>query len=135
MLLIVPVVAVKVAVVAAAATVTEAGIVSAVVLLASVTAAPPVGAAPLKVTVQAVLPELLNVAGVQDTALTVGRTTPPVTVPPVVVTLMLLPAVEEAIALLTVIGRLVTPVASVTFTTAATPFAMVLAFMPEITHE
>jgi hypothetical protein len=86
--------------------------------------------------VQEELPELLNVAGVHDTALTVGRTTPPpVTVPPVVVTLMLLPVVEEAIALLTVIGRLVTPDASVTFTTDTTPFPMMLEFMPEITHE
>jgi hypothetical protein len=126
---------VKVAVVAAAATVTEAGTVSAVVLLASVTEAPPVGAVPLKVTVQVALPELLNVEGVHETADTVGRTTPPVTVPPVVVMVMSLPAVEEPIALLTVIGRVVMPVASVTFTTATTPFPMMSEFMPEVTHE
>jgi len=76
------------------------------------------------------------VEGLHDTAETVGRTDPPpVTVPPVVVTLMLLPVVEEPMALLTVIGRLVTPVARVTFTTATTPLAMTLEFMPEITHE
>ena len=65
MLLIVAVVAAKVAVVAAAATVTEVGTVSAVVLLASVTAAPPVGAALVKVTVHVVDPFDPRLLGLQ----------------------------------------------------------------------
>jgi hypothetical protein len=47
-----PVVALNVAVVAAAATVTEAGTVSVGLVLVSVTIAPPVGAALVRVTVQ-----------------------------------------------------------------------------------
>ena len=49
-------VAVKLAEVAPAATVTEAGTVTAELLLASVTARPPVGAAAVSVTVQASVP-------------------------------------------------------------------------------
>ena len=49
-------VAVKGAVVAPAATVTEAGTVTAELLLASVTASPPAGAAALSVTVHASVP-------------------------------------------------------------------------------
>ena len=58
MLVIVPAVAVKVAVVAPAATVTEAGTVNNALLLDSGTATPPDGAAPDKVTVQVELPAL-----------------------------------------------------------------------------
>jgi len=61
----VPVVAVKVAVVAAAATVTEAGTVSAVVLLDSVTEAPPVGAAFVRVTVHVEEPFEERLVGLQ----------------------------------------------------------------------
>ena len=56
MLVIVPAVAVKVAVVAPAVTVTEAGTVNKGLLLDSGTATPPEGAAPEKVTVQVELP-------------------------------------------------------------------------------
>ncbi len=55
MLARVPVVALKLAVVAAAATVTEAGTVSEVLLLDRVTSAPPAGAAFVRVTVQALV--------------------------------------------------------------------------------
>jgi hypothetical protein len=65
---IVPAVAVKVAVVDPAATVTDPGTVSPAVLLDSVTVPPPVF---VSVTVQLLVPPLLSVAGVHDTALTV----------------------------------------------------------------
>ena len=52
MLAMAAVVALKVAVMAAAATVTDAGAVSVALVLVRVTAAPPVGAALVKVTVQ-----------------------------------------------------------------------------------
>ena len=56
-------VAVKVAEVAPAATVTEAGTVTAVLSLESVTVAPPVGAAAVRVTVQPLVPGVASVAG------------------------------------------------------------------------
>src|ERR1035441_1903427 len=65
---IVPAVAVKFAVVDAAATVTDPGAVSAAVLLDSDTVPPPVFDS---VTVQLLVPPLLSVDGVHDTALTV----------------------------------------------------------------
>ena len=73
---IVPAVAVNVAVVDPAATVTDPGTVSAAVLLDSVTVPPPVF---VSVTVQLLVPPLLSVAGVHDNELTVtGVATPPV---------------------------------------------------------
>jgi hypothetical protein len=68
-------VAVKVAVVAAAATVTDAGTVTAALLLAKVTAVPPVGAAVPSVTVQEAVPGPTIEPGVQVSALGVGVTT------------------------------------------------------------
>src|ERR1035441_4240736 len=65
---IVPAVAVKVAVVDAAATTTDPGTVSAAVLLVSVPVLPPVF---VSVTVQMLVPPVPSVAGVHDTALTV----------------------------------------------------------------
>ena len=65
------VVALKVAVVAAAATVTEAGTVSVVLVLVSVTDAPPAGAALLSVTVQvleAFWPRLVGVHESEETS-------------------------------------------------------------------
>lgn len=132
----VPVVAAKVAEVAPAATVTEAGTVSTVLVFVSVTAAPPVGAAPVKVTVQVVLLELLNVEGVHDRVVTVGKTTAvTVTRPPVPEIPMAVPAVDEAAMLLIAIGTLLTPAAGETFTTATVPFKTVLAFIPETRQE
>ena len=88
-----PAVAVKDAVVAAAATVTLAGTVKLALLLVKATAEPPVGAGPLKVTVQALVPGPVSDAGLQVRLLTVTAGT--VTTPPVaeVVSAM---AVEEA---------------------------------------
>jgi hypothetical protein len=58
-------VALKVAVVAPAATVTDAGTVSAVLLLASITLEPPVGAVWVSVTVQVLTPLGLRLVGLQ----------------------------------------------------------------------
>jgi hypothetical protein len=77
----VPAVAVKEPVVAAAATVTLAGTVKLALLLVKVTADPPVGAGPLRVTVQALVPGPVKEAGLQVRLLTVTDgtlTTPPV---------------------------------------------------------
>jgi hypothetical protein len=68
-------VAVKFAVVAPAPTVTLPGTVTAPLLLASVTPNPPVNAAELRVTVQVVVPEPVNVVLPQESALTDGVVT------------------------------------------------------------
>jgi hypothetical protein len=60
-------VALKVAVVAAAATVTEAGTVSRALLLDSVTDDPPVGAVCVRVTVQVLTPLWFKLVGLQVT--------------------------------------------------------------------
>lgn len=67
----VPAVAVKFAVVAPDATVTEAGTVNAAALLDRATAAPPEPAALESVTVHADVPPLPSVVGVQESWLTV----------------------------------------------------------------
>jgi len=82
LLLTVPVVTLKVAELAPAATVTDAGTVKVELLFDSETLAPPVGALPLRCTVHVELPELPKLDGVQDSELTVGQA-PPVTTPPV----------------------------------------------------
>lgn len=69
-------VAVKPAVVAPAATVTEAGTVTAVLLLARPTASPPVAAAAFSVTVQLSVPAPLMDEFVQETAVSTGTPVP-----------------------------------------------------------
>ena len=78
LLLIVPVVALNVAEVAAAATVTEAGTVSVELVLVSVTLTPPVGAAWVKVTVQVVdelWPRLVGLQASEETSTGATRLT------------------------------------------------------------
>jgi hypothetical protein len=116
--------------VAAAGTVTEAGVVRTVLLSESETGVPPLGAAEVRVTVQAVLPELVTAEGVQDNELRDGAVAPPVTVPPVAERAIALPAPEDATALVIPIDVLVAPRAIVKFTTATVPFGMMLVFMP-----
>ena len=77
-----PVVTLKVAEEAAAATVTDAGTVRAESLFDNVTVAPPAGAFPFSLTVQVELLELPRLAGEHDSELTDGQA-PPVTTPPV----------------------------------------------------
>jgi hypothetical protein len=86
----VPAVAVNVADVAPAATVTEAGTERSVLSLLSETAAPPEGAALERVTVQELVPAGLRLVGVQESVLTWGKDCCMVTVP-------LLPAETVAI--------------------------------------
>ena len=117
--------AVKVAVVAPARTVTDAGTVAAPLLLDKDTVAPPPDAACVRVTVhEEVLPEL-TVVGLQDKLLRlVGPITE--TTPPVPVEEMLVPFAAVAETFVTAIFTLpAAPLESVAFTTATTPFAIV----------
>jgi hypothetical protein len=71
LLLMVPVVALKVAVVAAASTVTDAGTLRTALLLVRVTLAPPVGAAWVRVTVQVLVefgPRLVGLQTSEETS-------------------------------------------------------------------
>ena len=85
-----PVVTLKVAEEAAAATVTDAGTVNAESLFDNVTLAPPADAFPLSLTVQVELLELPILEGEHDNELTDGQA-PPVTTPPVEVSAVLYP--------------------------------------------
>jgi hypothetical protein len=111
--------------------VTEAGTVNTVLLLLNVTAAPPVGAAPLRVAVQVDFPALFRLVGTHDTEETVGNAAPPVTVPPVAFSTIAPPAAEEATLLLIPIAVVLTPSASTRFTAATVPLEMMPAFIPE----
>jgi len=124
----------KVVRVAPAGTVTEAaGTGSSVLLLEVATTVPPAGAAPLNVTVQLAVPELARLLGRHAREVrTVAERPPPLTLPPVGERVIALPAAEAPKVLLIPIAVLVTPEAIVKFTTATTPFDMMLAFMPEI---
>jgi len=134
-LVIVPAVTVNVAVVAFAATVTDVGVVKSELLSESVTTVPPVGAAELNITVHVLVPLELSVVGVQDTETSDGAVVvEPIIVPPVVETDIALPAADAAVLLPTAIEVELTPDAIVTFTDATTPFAMVLAFIPDARH-
>ena len=123
----------NVAVVAAAATVTDGGTVSRRLLLEMATTVPPAGAAPLNVTVQLAVPELARLVGrhAREVRATVGGGPPPVMTPPVGESVIALPEPEDPRVLLSPIVVLVTPEAIVRFTTATVPFDMMLAFMPE----
>jgi hypothetical protein len=66
--------ALKVAVVAPAATVTDAGTERVASLLVRVTVAPPVGADPVRATVQVAVPDPVRTAGRHDREATVGKT-------------------------------------------------------------
>jgi hypothetical protein len=127
---IVPAVAVKVAVVDAAATATDPGTVSADVLLDSVTVPPPVF---VSVTVHVLAPLLLSVAGVQLKPASVGSAGA-VTVPPVPLMDRACPSSVAPSALVTPMVVLATPVAMVTVTTATTPFCIREEFNPASRH-
>ena len=134
-------VALKVAEAAPAATVTDVGTVSVGLALVRVTIAPPAGADPVRATVQAEAPPTLRLAGRQDKDATVGKTgvppgklPPPVTVPPVAKSTMPFPAGEDAALLLIPIEVVLRPEAMVRFTTATTPFEMMLPLIAETTQ-
>jgi hypothetical protein len=127
------VVALKVAVVAAAATVTDAGTVSVELASIRVTIAPPAGAGPLRVTVQVEALKALRAAGRQDREVTAGKAATTETVPPVEKSTMPFPAGEDALPLIP-IGAVFRAAAIVRFTTAATPFEMIPAFIAQATQ-
>jgi hypothetical protein len=127
-------VAVKLPTVAPAATIKDAGAVSAALLVEIATAVPPAGAACDMVTVQVVLLPDVTEVGVQLRAETVGGTETAI-VPPVPVTPSATPAPDVASALLIgsdTTARLV--VLSQTETVATTPLGMLLVFIPEVRH-
>lgn len=130
------VVALKVAVVAAAATVTDAGTVSVVLVFVKATVAPPAGAACVKVTVQVLVPFGPKLAGahVNDDTSAAGACT--VIVPPVPVIAVPVPPGNVATDPVTEIGTVEPPGAdpSPTVTVATAPLAIVAAFMPMAMH-
>lgn len=128
------VVALKVAEVAPEATVTDAGTVRMEFVLDRLTAAPPVGAPLLRVTVHVELLEIFKMLTTQARELTVGNPAPPVTIPPVAEDGTKVPVPAAAMVLVIPIAVVVTPVAMVRFTIATVPFAMIPAFNPETTH-
>lgn len=135
MLLTVPAVTLKVADVAAAATVTDPGTVRTELVLVSATLAPPAGAAPLKVTVQVELAPVPKLVGEHCNADTVGRAACTVIVPLVPVTAKAVPFDADPIKLPSVRGTDgPLPAESATVTTATTPLPIPFAFMPEATH-
>ena len=127
-----PAVAVKLALLLPAATVTDAGTVKLLELELSITVAPPVPAGLLKVTVQADDPAELNDVGLQYRELTVTGAAAwgIVIVPPVVETATDAPAREAPMALDTPISVVVALLVSVNVTTATTPLEMVLELRP-----
>jgi hypothetical protein len=128
----VPAVAVNVAVVAAAATVTDGGTVSRGLLLEMATAVPPAGAAPLNVTVQLAVAEPAMLVGRHDTEVrAVDGGPPPVTTPPVGESVIAVPEPEAPRVLLSPIVVLVKPDAIVRFTVATVPFDIMLVLRPE----
>ena len=129
--LIVDVVAENVADAAPAATVTVAGMATAALVVLRETAAPPDGAALLKVTVQVAVAELPSVDGVHESAETVGSAAPPVTVPPVPELAMVIPVGETDTMLVMPTDVLVRPIVMVRLMAATAPLAMAVEFIPE----
>ncbi len=129
----VPVVTVKFTVVAPAATVTDPGTVSAALVPDRLTSAPPVGAAADSVTVHVDVDVEPKLVGAHCRLETVGRELcVTVIAPPVPETLLRLPSDKTPITLLNgKESRLLLLVEEVVAeTTATTPLAMMLVFMP-----
>ena len=119
----------KVIVLLPAATVTDAGTVKPLTLELSDTVAPPVGAAPLKLTVQVdVAPGASDVAPHDKELMTGAWET--VIVPPLAVTVSEAPAAVAAAAFVTPTAAVVAPLVMVTVATPTTPFEIVLEFRP-----
>jgi hypothetical protein len=129
LLRIVPAVATNVTAVVAADTVIDSGTISKRLLLEIATAAPPIGAGPLNVTVQIAMPNVGRLVGRQVRE--IGTSAGAVTTPPVGESAIALPEGDAASVLLSPIVVLVTPEAIVRLITARVPFEIMLAFMPE----
>jgi hypothetical protein len=130
-------VALKVAAVEAAATVTDVGTVRVELVLVSVTLAPPLGAAPDRVTVHVAEDPEVRLAGEHCKPETVGMLDKiTLIVPPVPVMFASVPLGNDPITLL--IGsesRVALLVAErLAVTTATTPLLMAVAFIPDATH-
>ncbi len=122
---------VKLALLAPAGILTEAGTVRFALLSDKAITMPPLGAAALALTVQVATPGVLIVAGIHPTEVIVGWTVVTlVIVPPVPETGRKRPAASTADTLATLMEVLLTLELIATFTTATTPFAMVFAFRP-----
>jgi hypothetical protein len=135
LLLMVPAVTLNVAVVAAAATVTDAGTLRRELVLVSATAAPPAGAAPLRVTVQVELAPEVRLAGEHCKPETVGRPAATVMTSFVPETATPFPFASDPTRLPSARGTDELLVAErVTVTTATTPVPITLAFMPSAMH-
>ncbi len=134
LVVMVPAVAVNVALVAPAGTVTDAGTVVSGLLLESVATIPPVGAAWLRVTVQVEEPAVVSAAGLQFRLLMLTGT-PTVMLPPVALEAMLVPVDDAAETADTLIGIVPDALADrVTLIVASVPFWIVLAFNPLTMH-
>jgi hypothetical protein len=133
-LVIVPAVAMNVAVVLPDPTVTEAGTVNAAALLDKETTAPPAGAEAFSEAVHVANPPEPRDAGAQLTALRVGSGAVPVTMPPTPLSGSEVPAAETPNVFVTLIGVLATPDAIVTLTTATTPFCITVVLKPASKH-
>jgi hypothetical protein len=132
---IVPALAVKLPEVAPAATVIDAGTVSAAALLNSETVALPAGATVLSETVQFEVPPELKDVGEQFKPVRVGCDTIfEVTVPPEPFTGSALPPAVLPRAPVTPMDAPATVDAMVTLTTATTPFCITVAFSPAKTQ-
>ncbi len=131
-------VAEKPTLVAPAATVTLAGIVTFVLLLAKAVTNPPVSAAPLNVTVQAEVPAALTIAGMHERPLSVGAVGCRIeSVPPVPeAEIELPPLTSVAITPVTWSGAEVTkePDAIVNVALATVPLLMVFVLSPYATQ-
>jgi hypothetical protein len=129
-----PTVAVNPTLVAPAATVTLAGTPKLALLSDSATTNPPIGAGPLRVTVQALAPGAFTLAGahVRPLSVTGGGGCVIVIVPPLSVVGIELPETVEAIVLVidTATLGLVVPAAMVRFAMPICPFAIAVAFTP-----
>jgi hypothetical protein len=127
---VVVVAALKVAEVAAGATVTDVGTVRVELVLIRVTMAPE-GAGPLRLTVQVEAAKPFRVAGRQEREVTAGKAATTLTMPPVAASRMAFPEVEDATLLPIPIEAVVRPAAMVRVTTPTTPLEMIPAFIAE----
>ncbi|MBZ5634652.1 MAG: hypothetical protein LAO55_16135 [Acidobacteriia bacterium] len=128
--------AAKLDVVAPAPTVTSAGTVALGLLLDSATASPPLGAALLRVTVQAEDPGAFTVVGEHESALSAAVDWMTVMTPPVPEAGIAFPKASDATIPLNAIGRLVLVLAGdiVMVAVATAPFPIAVVFTPKTTQ-
>lgn len=126
--------AIKVAVEAPAGTVTEAGTVNELVLEASATVAPPVGAAPLRATMQPVEADAERDCAAQINFVSCAAALATWILPPVATTASVLPSLVDAMAFVNAAEPLPADEVSVNEMTETTPSGMSVRFKPLSTH-